>query len=314
MVYLLAFRSFSKKERCHSEKMAFTSYYPHPHHSSEVVTGSTTLNENHKLSELSRPDSRTSAFVSSPTEARSHYPEQKQGFKSLFLNLTHGFGQSSPSTPTATPSEFQSAGDGQALRQHHTKRDAVPPEGNGNIQAQSLDAVEDRSSKTPTEEMMWRRKAGLLHRSVPPKTVWAHSVKDNSYLRAMVSPPAAGPQFPQRWQSLPTQSSTSSDPETPSPQGTTHLRISESGLQLTPPPLLQDDEDDEVFVMPSQPRAIAPSFSPTSLPSHPLPELSSYTSANSREEFPPPPPPVALEGNGASGDKSTSLTEDVKVR
>ncbi|XP_057285923.1 protein Shroom3 isoform X1 [Pezoporus wallicus] len=305
-------RSFSKKERSHSEKMAFTTYYPHPHHSSEVVTGSTILNENHKLSELSRPDSRTSAFVSSPTDARSHYPEQKQGFKSLFLNLTHGSGQSSPSTPTPAPSDFQSASDGQALRQHHAKRDAVPPEGNGNIQAQSLDAVQDRSSKTPTEEMMWRRKAGLLHRSVPPKAVWAHSVKDNSYLRAMVSPPAAGPQLPQRWQSLPTKSSTS-DPETHSPQATTRLRISESGLQLTPPPLLQDDEDDEVFVMPSQPRAIAPPFSPTSLPSHPLPELSSYTSAKSTEEFPPPPPPVALEGNGASGDKSTSLTEDAKV-
>ncbi|XP_030348474.1 protein Shroom3 isoform X2 [Strigops habroptila] len=306
-------RSFSKKERSHSEKMAFTSYYPHPHHSSEVVTGSTTLNENHKLSELSRPDSRTSAFVSSPTEARSHYPEQKQGFKSLFHNLTLGSGQSSPSTPTPSSSDFQSASDGQALRQHHAKRDAVPPQGNSNIQAQSLDATQDRSSKTPTEEMMWRRKAGLLHRSVPSKGVWAHSVKDNSYLRAVVSPLEAGPKFPQRWQSLPTQSSTSSDPETPSPQGTTHLRISESGLQLTPPPLLQDDEDDEVFVMPSQPRAAAPPFSPTSLLSHPLPELSSCTSANSREELPPPSPPMALEGNEAAGDKSTRLTEEAKM-
>ncbi|XP_052668591.1 protein Shroom3 isoform X1 [Harpia harpyja] len=306
-------RSFSKKERSHSEKMAFTSYYPHPRHSSEVVTGSATLTENHKLSELSRPDSRTSAFVPSPTEARSHYPEQKQGFKPLFLSLTpSGSGQSSPNTPTQTPSDFQSAGDGQALRQHHAKRDAVPPEGNGNIQAQCLDGVQDRSPETPAEEMMWRRKAGLLHRSLPPKVVWAHSVKDNSYPRAMVSPPVAGPKFFQRWQSLPTQSSTSSDPETPPPQGTTHLRISESGLQLTPPPLLQDDEDDEVFVMPAQPGVIASPLSPP-LPSRPLPELSSCTSANGTEEFPPPPPPVALEGNGAAGDKSTRLTEEAKV-
>ncbi|XP_010022125.1 PREDICTED: protein Shroom3 [Nestor notabilis] len=303
-------RRSNKKERSHSEKMAFTSYYPHPHHSREVVTGSTTLNENHKLSELSRPESRTSAFVSSSTEARSHYPEQNQGFKSLFLNLIPGSDQSSPSTPTPTPSDFQSPSDGQALRQHHAKQDAVPPQGNGNIQAQSLDAAQDRSSKTPTEEMMWRRKAGLLHRSIPPKVVWAHSVKDNSYLRDMVSPLAAGPKFSQRWQSLPTQSSTSSDP---SPQGTTHLRISESSLQLTPPPLLQDDEDDEVFVMPSQPRAVEPPFSPTSLLSHPLPELSSCTSANSTEEFPPPPPPMMLKGNGAAGDKSTRLPEEAKV-
>ncbi|XP_049670768.1 protein Shroom3 isoform X1 [Accipiter gentilis] len=306
-------RSLSKKERSHSEKMAFTSYYPHPRHSSEVVTGSAMLTENHKLSELSRPDSKTSAFVPSPTEARSHYPEQKQGFKPLFLNLTpSGSDQSSPNTPTQTPSDFQSAGDGQALRQHHAKRDAVPPEGNGNIHAQCLDGVQDRSPETPTEEMMWRRKAGLLHRSLLPKVVWAYSVKDNSYPRAMVSPPAAGPKFFQRWQSLPTQSSTSSDPETPPPQGTTHLRISESGLQLTPPPLLQDDEDDEVFVMPAQPGVIASPLSPP-LPSRPLPELSSCTSANGTEEFPPSPPPVALEGNGAAGDKSTRLTEEAKV-
>lgn len=314
MVCLLVFRSFSKKERSHSEKMAFTSYYPHPRHSSEVVTGSAMLTENHKLSELSRPDSKTSAFVPSPTEARSHYPEQKQGFKPLFLNLTpSGSDQSSPNTPTQTPLDFQSAGDGQALRQHHAKRDALPPEGNGNIHAQCLDGVQDRSPETPMEEMTWRRKAGLLHRSLLPKVVWAHSVKDNSYPRAMVSPPAAGPKFFQRWQSLPTQSSTSSDPETPPPQGTTHLRISESGLQLTPPPLLQDDEDDEVFVMPAQPGVVASPLSPP-LPSRPLPELSSCTSANGTEEFPPSPPPVALEGNGAAGDKSTRLTEEAKVR
>ncbi|NWX22852.1 SHRM3 protein, partial [Aegotheles bennettii] len=314
MVCLLGFRSFSKKERSHSEKTAFISYYPHPHHSSEVVPGPTTLAENHKLSELSRPDSRTSAFVPSPTEARSHYPEQKQGFKPLFLNLTpSGSGHSSPNTPSQTPSDSQSAGDGQALRQHHAKRDAVPPEGNSNIQAQSLDAVQDRSPETPVEEMMWRRKTGLVHRSFPPKVVWAHSVKDNSYPRAVVSPPAAGPKFSQRWQSLPTQSSTSSDPETPSPQATTHLRISESCLQLTPPPSLQDDEDDEVFVMPSKPGVTAPPFSPP-LPSRPPPELSSCTSANGTEEFPPPPPAAVLQGNGAAGDKSPRLTEEAKAR
>uniref|UniRef100_A0A8C3L0X2 Shroom family member 3 n=1 Tax=Chrysolophus pictus TaxID=9089 RepID=A0A8C3L0X2_CHRPC len=152
-------RSFSKKERSHSEKITFTSYYPHPHHISEIGTGSSTLTENHNLSELSRQDGRSSAFVPSPTEA------------------------------------------------------------------------------------------------------------------------------------------------------TTHLRISESCLQLTPPPLLQDDEDDEVFLMPFQPAVTAPAFSPP-LPPHPLPELSSCTSANGTEEFPPPPPPTALEEYGAAGDKSTKLTED----
>ncbi|XP_066174401.1 protein Shroom3 [Sylvia atricapilla] len=294
-------RSFNKKERSYLEKMVFTSYYPHPRRSTEAVARP----ENHKPSELSRPDSRTSAFLSAATEARSHYPEQKQGFKPLFLNLTpSGPGHSSPNTPTQAPSDLQSTSDSQAPRQHHAKREAVLPEGSGSTQAQPLDAVQDRSPETPTEEMMWRRKAGLLHRSLAPKAAWAHLAKDSSYARAMVSPPAAGPKPSQRWQSLPTQSSTSSDPETPSPQGMTQLRISESGLQLTPPPSLQD-EDDEVFVVPSQP--------PFSLPplSHPLPELSSCTSANGREEFPPPPPPV--EGNEAAGDKSPRLLEEAGV-
>ncbi|OWK55284.1 Protein Shroom3 [Lonchura striata] len=213
----------------------------------------------------------------------------------------------SRSSPTAdkkhqAPSDLQSTADSQGLRQHHAKREAVPPEGSGSTQAQPLDAVQDRSPETPTEEMMWRRKAGLLHRSLPPKVAWAHSAKDSGYARAMVSPPAAGPKPSQRWQSLPTQSSTSSDPETPSPQAMTQLRISESGLQLTPPPSLQDEEDDEVFVAPSQ-----PPFSPPP-PSHPLPELSSCTSPNGAEEFPPPPPPA--EGKGAAGDKSPRLPEE----
>uniref|UniRef100_A0A8C5X678 Shroom family member 3 n=1 Tax=Malurus cyaneus samueli TaxID=2593467 RepID=A0A8C5X678_9PASS len=180
-----------------------------------------------------------------------------------------------------------------------------PGAANGSTQAQPVDAVQDRSPETPTEEMMWRRKAGLLHRSLPPKAAWAHSVKDSAYGRAVPSPPAAGPKPSQRWQSLPTQSSTSSDPETPSSQGMTQLRISESALQLTPPPSLQDEEDDEVFVTPSQ-----PSFSPPA-PARPLPELSSCTSANGTEEFPPPPP--AMAGNGATGDKSPRLPEEAST-
>ncbi|XP_025959339.2 protein Shroom3 [Dromaius novaehollandiae] len=307
-------RSVSKKERSHSEKMTFTSYYPLPQNSSEAGAGSSTLTESHKVSELSRQDSRTSAFVPSPTEARSRYPEQKQGFKPLVLDLIpSGSGQSAPNMPTQTASDLQTAGDCQALRQHHAKRDAVASEGSSNIQAQSLDAVQDRSPETPTEEMMWRRKAGLPYRYLPPRVTRGHSVKDDSFPRAMVSPPVAGPKLSQRWQFLPTQSSTSSDPEIPSPLGTTHLRISESCLQLTPPPLLQDDEDDEVFVPPSQPGVVIQPFS-SPLPPHPLPELSSSTSANGTEEFPPPAPPAALEGSGAAGDKSARLLEEAKVR
>ncbi|NWX89818.1 SHRM3 protein, partial [Nothoprocta pentlandii] len=281
-VCLLVFRSVSRKERSHSEKMTFTSYYPHPQHNCEAGASSSALTESHKVSEPSRQDSRTSAFVPSSTEARSHYPDPKQGFKPLFLDLSpSGSGQSVPHKPTQTVSDLHSVGD-------------------------------DRSPETPTEEMMWRRKAGLPHRSLPAKVTWAHAVKDGSFPRAVVSPPADGPKLSQRWQYPPTQSSTSSDPETPSPHGINHLRISESCLQLTPPPVLQDDEDDEVFVAPSQPGVGAQPFS-SPLPPHPLPELSPCTSINGTEEFPPPPPAAALEGNGAAGDKSARLLEEAKA-
>ncbi|NXA40216.1 SHRM3 protein, partial [Eudromia elegans] len=312
-VCLLVFRSVSRKERSHSEKMTFTSYYPYPQHNCEAGASSSALTESHKVSELSRQDSRTSAFVPTPTEARNHYPEKKQGFKPLFLDLSSsGSGQSVPNKPTQTVLDLHTAGDSQAPRQHHAKRDAIPTEGSSDIQAQSLSAVQDRSPETPTEEITWRRKAGMPHRSLPAKVTWAHSVKDGSFPRAMVSPPAAGPKLSQRWQYLPTESSTSSDPETPSPHGINHLRISESCLQLTPPPVLQDDEDDEVFVSPSQPGVNAQPFS-SPLPPHPLPELSPCTSAKGTEEFPPPPPAAALEENGTAGDKSAKLLEEAKA-
>ncbi|XP_071411452.1 protein Shroom3 isoform X1 [Pithys albifrons albifrons] len=285
-------RSFSKKERSHSERTAFPSYCPHRPRGSDAGAGSTTLAQNHRLSDLSRPDSRTSAFFPAPTETRSHYPEPKQGFKPLFLNLTPpASGQPSPA-----PLDLQTPGEGQALRQHHAKREALPPEGSGNAQAQPLDAAQDGSPESHTEEAAWRRKAGLGHRALPARAAWAHPGKDSSAPRAGGSPP----KLSQRWQSLPTQSSTSSDPETPSPQGTTPLWISESGLQLTPPPpSLQDEGDDEVFVTPA-----------LSSPSRPLPELSSCTSANGTEEFPAPPPALALEGSGAAADKPPQLLEE----
>ncbi|XP_016153120.1 PREDICTED: protein Shroom3 [Ficedula albicollis] len=298
-------RSFSKKERSFSEKMALTSCYPRPLRSTEVVTGPATLLENHKLSELSRPDSRTSAFFPAPAEARSQYAEQKQGFKPLFLNLTpSGSGHSSPNTPAQAASGVQSAGDSQAPRQQHAKREAVPAEGSGGTEAQPPDAAQDRSPEAATEEMLWRRRAGLPHRSLPPRAAWAPPAKDGGHARAVLSPPA-GPRPSHRWQSLPTQSSTSSEPEPPSPQGTAPLRISESGLQLTPPPPPQDEEDDEVFVTPSP----AP-FSPPP-PSRPVPELSSCAAASGTQELPPPPPPQ--EGRGAAGDKSPRLPEEASL-
>ncbi|XP_010211214.1 PREDICTED: protein Shroom3 [Tinamus guttatus] len=306
-------RSVGRKERSHSEKMTFTSYYPHPQHNCEAGASSSALTESHKVSEFSRQDSRTSAFIPSPTEARSHYPEQKQGFKPLFLDLSpSGSGQSAPHKSTQAASDLHTAGDGQVPRQHHAKRDALTAEGGSDIQGQPLAAVQDRSPETPTEEVMWRRKAGLPHRSLPTKVTWAHSVKDGSFPRAIVSPPAAGPKLSQRWQYLPTQSSTSSDPETPSPHGINPLRISESCLQLTPPPVLQDDEDDEVFVPPAQPGVGAQPFS-SPLPPHPLPELSPCTSTNGTQEFAPPAPAAALEGNGAAADKSARLSEEAKA-
>uniref|UniRef100_A0A8C8RRI0 Shroom family member 3 n=1 Tax=Pelusios castaneus TaxID=367368 RepID=A0A8C8RRI0_9SAUR len=206
----------------------------------------------------------------------------------------------------AIHSDLQPAGDCLTMR-YHIKLDSVPPEGKDNIQARHL-YHEDSSPEDSTEEVMWRKKPMVPQRLLPAKVKWAHSVNDDSFPRGFMSSQVSGQKLFQRGQSLPMQSSTSSDSETPSPYRKVSLRISESGLQLTPPPGLPEDGDDEVFIKDLQSGAAGTAFkpAPSPLPPPPLPELSSGAFTNDAEEFPPPPPSAAFEAGVATGNKSTN--------
>uniref|UniRef100_A0A452GN08 Uncharacterized protein n=1 Tax=Gopherus agassizii TaxID=38772 RepID=A0A452GN08_9SAUR len=221
------------------------------------------------------------------------------GDRPLLLNrIPSGPGQSSSSAAHSTqiPTNLQAAGDGLAMRQH-AKLDTVPPKGNDNGQARPL-CHNDSSPEDSAEEAM-QRKAMLPHRHLPPEVKWAHSVNYDSFPKGSVSSQVSGQKLFQRWQSLPMQSSTSSDSETPPPSGKISLRISESGLQLTPPPSMPEEGDDEVFIKDLQPGAAGTAFKPLPPPPPPppLPELSPSTFTSDAEVFPPP-PPAAFEARG----------------
>ncbi|KAM7167391.1 protein Shroom3 isoform 4-T4 [Macrochelys suwanniensis] len=305
-------RSYSSKKRSHPEKPTIPNYRPHPPRND--LTSSSTLIESHQASESPRHLSRTQRCVSSPTDLKNHSSEPKQGARPLLLNrIPSGPGQSSSSEAHSTqpPSDLQAAGDGLAMRQR-AKLDAVPPEGNDNGQARPL-YLDDSSPEDSAEERM-QRKAILAQRLLEPKVKWAHSVNDDSFPKGSVSCQVSGQKLFQRWQSLPAQSSTSSDPETPPSSGKISLRISESGLQLTPPPGLPEEGDDEVFIKDSQPGAAGTAFKPLPPPPPPppLPKWSPSAFTSEAEVFPPP-PPAAFEAGGATGDKSTRHIEEAKI-
>nr|XP_032640388.1 LOW QUALITY PROTEIN: protein Shroom3 [Chelonoidis abingdonii] len=305
-------RSDSSKKRSHPEKPTIPNYRPHP--PGHDLTSSSALTESHQASEPPRHINRTQRCVSSPTDLKNHSSEPKQRARPLLLNrIPSGPGQSSSSAAhsTQTPSDLQAAGDGLAMRQH-AKLDAVPPKGNDNSQAWPL--YRDDSSPEDSAEEAMQRKAMLPQRHLPPKVIWAHSVNGDSFPKGSVSSQVSGQKLFQRWQSLATQSSTSSDSETPPPSGKISLRISESGLQLTPPLGVPEEGDDEVFIKDLQPGAAGTAFKPLPPPPPPppLPELSPSTFTSDAEVFPPP-PPAAFEAGGATGDKSMWLIEQAKV-
>uniref|UniRef100_A0A674I8R5 Shroom family member 3 n=1 Tax=Terrapene triunguis TaxID=2587831 RepID=A0A674I8R5_9SAUR len=264
MVVISCLRSDSSKKRSHSEKPTIPNYRPHP--PGNDLTSSSTLIESHQASEPPRHISRTQRCVPSPTDFKNHSSEPKQGARPLLLNrIPSGPGQSSSS--------------------------------NDNGQARPL--YRDASSPEDSAEEAIQRRAMLPQRHFPPKVKWAHSVNDDSFLKGSVSSQVSGQKLFQRWQSLPTQSSTSSDSETPPPSGKISLRISESGLQLTPPPGVPEEGDDEVFIKDLQPGVAGTAFkpSPPLPPPPPLPEWSPSAFTGDAEIFPPP-PPAAFEAGG----------------
>ncbi|XP_074849873.1 protein Shroom3 isoform X2 [Carettochelys insculpta] len=264
------------KKRSHPEQPTIPYYRPHP--LGHDLTRSSALNQSHQVSEPPHRIGRS----------------QRSG--QALSNTAH-----SP----RSPSDLWTAGGDLAVR-HPTKVDAAPPESKD--QAQLLYCA-DSSPEDLAEEAM-QRKALLPQRPLPPKVKWAHLGNDNSIPKGLVPAQVSGQKLFPRWQTPPPQSSTSSGSETPPPYGKISLRISESGLQLTPPSGLLEDCDDEVFIKESQPRAAGTAFN-SSPP--PPPELTPSTFMKDAEVFPPPPPLAASEACGATGDKSVRLTAEAKI-
>ncbi|XP_078532508.1 protein Shroom3 isoform X2 [Lissotriton helveticus] len=161
---------------------------------------------------------------------------------------------------------------------------------------QSHDAAFPESAK----EDKSKKKRSPPQRPPPPKIKWAHSVNEDNLQTNQFCTSVGGHKFVPRWQSLGTQSSSSSDTETsigPSPsRGKISLRISESCLQTTPPLLQQEDEDDEVFVTETEVAAAKCTFEHTLLPPPPpAPSLEDRDFSSSIEEFPIPLPEVDEE-------------------
>ncbi|XP_054845816.1 protein Shroom3 [Eublepharis macularius] len=292
-------RSFDSKERNQMDKPAFARYYPHPRHSSGNVSNASPLSDGLKAPDLLRHLSRTSAFAPLPVDANSHRSDPKQ---SAMPVLPSKSGQPSTNAANSTPAL---AREGQETRwQPKFDRDD-----NSKVQAQVLDNG-DCPLKDSAEETAWRWKAALPQRHLPTNAKWVHLVKDDSLPKNSVSPQASGQKVFQRWQSLPSQSSSSSEPETLSGQGRLSLRISESYLQMTPPPFHREEGDDDVFFQETQPHAATTESKRSSplLPPPPLlPVQSSSAMANAMDEFPLS--PIALEVNAAAMDKAASLRE-----
>ncbi|XP_053111522.1 protein Shroom3 isoform X2 [Hemicordylus capensis] len=291
-------RSFGSKERNLMEKPAFTHYYPHPRHSNERVSSLSVLNESQKAPDLLRHLSRTSAFAPPSTDLKAHHHDSKQGTR-LITPSQSGWSSSNAANSTLAPSDSQAPGEGLVTRWQSRSNSSK-------IQAQDLDGG-DCPPKEPTEETIWRWKTTLPQRNLPPKMKWVHSVKDDSLPKSSMSPQTSGQKVFQRWQSLPSQGSSSSEPETTPGQGRLSLRISESYLQMTPPPFQREEDDDDVFFKETQP-CTADAAPEHSLPPLP-PPLSPSAVENTREEFPPP-PPVTLEVDQLADNKLTNPGEE----
>uniref|UniRef100_A0A8C4VQ45 Shroom family member 3 n=1 Tax=Gopherus evgoodei TaxID=1825980 RepID=A0A8C4VQ45_9SAUR len=225
-------------------------------------------------------------------------------------------GTSGPSTgmPAAAPPEPRTNRPSAGTTVVSPPEPPATPPGNDNGQARPL-YHNDSSPEDSAEEAM-QRKAMLPQRHLPPEVKWAHSVNYDSFPKGSVSSQVSGQKLFQRWQSLPMQSSTSSDSETPPPSGKISLRISESGLQLTPPPSMPEEGDDEVFIKDLQPGAAGTAFKPLPPPPPPppLPELSPSTFTSDAEVFPPPPPAAfeARERPNSEKQNAAQLGDNLK--
>ncbi|XP_033016770.1 protein Shroom3 [Lacerta agilis] len=279
-------RSFGSKERSQKEKSAFTQYRPHTCHSNESVSSSFIPNERQKAPDLLRHLSRTSAFASPSADMKGHFLEPKPGAR-LITPSRFAWSPSNGANPMPAPSDFQVAGENLVTRWHPR------PERDDIVEGQVPESS-NCPPKEPAEEITWRWKSTLPLRHLQPTI---KRIKDDGSSRSAMPFQTSGQKAFQRWQSLPSQNSSSSEPETPSGQSRLSLRISESCLQVSP----QEEGDDDVFF---QPRVLDAAYE-LSPPPPPLPAQSPNAAENSMEEFPPPPAGMLEENEPAVGNAAS---------
>uniref|UniRef100_A0A670ZUN4 Shroom family member 3 n=1 Tax=Pseudonaja textilis TaxID=8673 RepID=A0A670ZUN4_PSETE len=289
-VCLLSPRSFGNSKRGHLEKSAFTQY--RPHHSSENVGSSVPPAERQKVPDILRHHSRTSAFVSPCPEMKEKHSSAKQGFRRVAPSKTSYSSRGSASS-TPTLSDFSTAGDNPLTR--------WPPradkEDNNKAQSQVLESVHP-PGKEPSEETTWRSKSTLSQRQPPAKVKWA---REDNHPKSSTSVQTSGQKGFQPWHGIPSKNSSFSEPESLSGQGRFSLRISETCLQMSPPPFGREEDDDDVFIQETQ--------------AHPRGAISEYppppeSPSDNLEDFPSPPPSVAFEEDYPASDSSISLAEE----
>ncbi|XP_077157233.1 protein Shroom3 isoform X2 [Paroedura picta] len=294
-------RSSGSKERGQMEKTAFARYYPHPQQDCKSISNATPLNDGPKGPDLLKHLSRMSAFAPLPVDTNGPYSDPKQNSK-LVLPSRGG----RPSTINAGNSTSAIV-DSQAVGEGHQRRwqPRLDRGDSSEVQAHVLDNG-DCPLKDPTEETPWRWKAIMPQRHLPPNTKRVHLVKEDSFPKNTASPQASGQKVFQRWQSLPSESSSSSEPEALSGQGRLSLRISESYLQMTPPPCHREEDDDDVFIQEAEPSATIAKPKTLSPPFPPPPQLP--VRSGTAEEFPPS-QVATLEGDESAMDKAARLGE-----
>ncbi|XP_040822876.1 protein Shroom3 [Ochotona curzoniae] len=147
------------------------------------------------------------------------------------------------------------------------------------------------SSPEPGEEEGLRKRVSQAQRPLAARGRWVSTGLEDSLPGGSCTPENVDPKPCWKQWAPPSSCSTSepaSPPGVPNFPGRVSLRISESTLQASPPP--QDNDNDDVFVKDSHPKATSsPMFE--DLPPPPPPPPSQEGPADSMEDFPLPPPP-----------------------
>uniref|UniRef100_A0ACB8E9B6 Uncharacterized protein n=1 Tax=Sphaerodactylus townsendi TaxID=933632 RepID=A0ACB8E9B6_9SAUR len=294
------------QERSQMEKTAFMCYYPHPQHSSESISTSSPMNNILKAPDLLKHHSRMSAFAPLPVDTNNPCFDPKQSSPMVIHSRSGRPSTTNSGNSTPALVNCQAVGDAQETR-WQPRLDRAD---SSKIQTEILDNGECLL-KDSTEEDPWKWKATVPQRHPVANAKWVHLVKDDNIPKNSVSPQISGQKVFQRWQSLPSQNSSSSEPETLPGHGGLSLHISESYLQMTPPPFNREEDDDDVFIQETEPHpAITESkrASPLFPPPPQLPEWSSVPMTATTDEFPPS-PVAPLELDKSAIDKAASLGE-----